>query len=225
MSLQTEKATEIKNQMTEFGLPVDESFSKPASEESIQRAASALREHDFEVKVLDTASEARAFVNSILPKDKRIFTSSSETLRLSGLDEDINASGNYQSVRQELAKLDPKTQMPEMRRLGATPDVVVGSVHAVTEDGRLVSASASGSQLGPYSAGASRAIFVVGSQKVVPDLEAALRRIQFYAYPKEDVRARAKYGIPSTLAKVLIVNSDWPTGRTTVVLVREPIGF
>lgn len=223
--MQTENATEMKGRETEFGLPIDESFSKPAAEDSIQTAASALRKHNFEVKIVDTAAEARAFVNTILPKDKRIFTSSSETLRLSGLDEDINASGVYKSVRQELSKLDPKTQLPEMRRLGATPDVVVGSVHAVTEDGRLVSGSASGSQLGPYSAGAGSAVFVVGSQKVVPDLETALRRLQFYAYPREDVRAREKYGMPSTLAKVLIMNSDWPAGRTTVVLVREPIGF
>jgi len=225
MSLQTDNAFGRNGQKTEFGLPIDDSFSRPVSEESIERAASALRKHNIEVKIVDTVAEARAFVNSVLPKDKAIFTSSSETLRVSGLDGDINASGDYQSIRRELAKLDSKSQMAEMRRLGATPDVVVGSVHAITEDGRLVAGSASGSQLGPYSAGAGRAIFVVGSQKVVPDLEAALRRLQFYSYPKEDVRARAKYGMPSTLAKILIINSDWPEGRTTVVLVREPIGF
>lgn len=210
---------------TEFGLQIDQGFSKPASEEQIQRAAAALRKHNFTVEIVDSTAAVRTYVNYILPKDQTTFTAASETLRLSGIDDDINNSGNYRPVRQQIAKLDPQAQIAERRRLGATPDVVVGSVHAVTEDGRLVAASAGGSQLGPYAAGAAKAIFVVGSQKIVPDLETAMRRIQVYSYPKEDVRARGKYGRPSALAKALIINLDWPPTRPTVVLIREPIGF
>lgn len=216
--------TEQTRTKTQFGIPIDESFAKPASEESIQRAAKALRAHNFTVEVFDTPAEARAYVNSILPKDQSILTASSETVRLSGLDEDINRSGKFNAIRPQLEKLDRNTQRAEMRRLGAAPDVVVGSVHAVTEDGRVVAASASGSQLGTYVYGAGRVIWVVGSQKVVPDIETAMRRVQLYAYPKEDIRARERYGMPSALLKVLTVNGDWP-GRVTVVLVREPIGF
>ena len=209
---------------TQFGLPIDESFAKPASEESIQKAAKALKAHNFSVEVFDTVAEARTYVNSILPKDQSISTASSETVRLSGLDEDINRSGKFNAIRPQLEKLDRNTQRAEMRRLGASPDVVVGSVHAITEDGRVVAASASGSQLGAYVSGAGRVIWVVGSQKVVPDMETAMRRVQFYAYPKEDIRAREKYGMPSAVLKVLTLNGDWP-GRTTIVLVREPIGY
>jgi hypothetical protein len=210
---------------TEFGIPIDDSFARPATEEQIQRAAESLRKHNFHVEVVDTVADARRYVGSILPKGARVLTASSETLRISGIDDDVNKSGDYESVRNELTKLDRKTQMREMRQLGATPEVILGSVHAVTEDGRLVAASASGSQLGPYSAGAEKVVFVVGSQKVVPDLETGLRRVELYAYPKEDIRARGKYGMPSMLAKVLIMNLDWPAGRSTVVITREPIGF
>jgi YkgG family uncharacterized protein len=209
---------------TQFGIPIDESFAKPASEESIQAAAKALRAHNFAVEVFDTPAEARAYVNSILPKDQSILTASSETVRLSGLDEDINRSGKFNAIRPQLEKMDRNTQRAEMRRLGSAPDVVVGSVHAVTEDGRVVAASASGSQLGAYVYGAGRVIWVVGSQKVVPDVDTAMRRVQFYAYPKEDIRAREKYGMPSALLKVLTLNGDWP-GRVTMVIVREPIGY
>jgi hypothetical protein len=209
---------------TQFGLPIDESFAKPASEESIQRAAKALKAHNFSVEVLDTVAEARAYVNSILPKDQSILTASSETVRISGLDEDINRSGRFNAIRPQLEKMDRSTQRTEMRRLGASPDVVVGSVHAVTEDGRVVAASASGSQLGAYASGAGKVIWIVGSQKVVPDIDTAMRRVQLYAYPKEDIRAREKYGMPSALLKVLTMNGDWP-GRVTLVLVRETIGY
>jgi len=216
--------TEQIETKTPFGLPIDESFAKPASEESIQRAATALRAHNFSVEVFDTLAQARAYVNSVLPNDQSILTASSETLRVSGLADDVNASGKFNAIMPQLMKLDRKTQRAEMRKLSASPDVVIGSVHAVTEDGKVVAASASGSQLGPYAGSAGKVIWVVGSQKVVPDIETAVRRVQFYSYPKEDIRAREKYGMPSALLKVLTMNGDFP-GRSTVVLVREPAGF
>jgi hypothetical protein len=216
--------TEQVQTKTQFGLPIDESFAKPASEESIQNAAKALKAHNFSVEVVDTVAQARAYVNSILPKDQTILTASSETVRLSGLDEDINRSGGFNALRPQLEKMDRSTQRAEMRKLSASPDVVVGSVHAVTEDGRVVAASASGSQLGPYAGTAGRVIWVVGSQKVVRDMDAAMRRLQYYAYPKEDIRAREKYGMPTAMLKVLTINGDFP-GRSTVVIVRETIGF
>jgi acyl-CoA hydrolase len=216
--------TEQVQTKTQHGIPIDESFAKPASEEIIQKTAAALRARNFSVEVVDTPGNARAYVNSVLPKDQTIFTASSETVNLSGLDEDINRSGRYNAIRPQMEKLDYKTQRSEMRKMGAAPDVVVGSVHAITEDGRVVAASASGSQLGPYAGSAGKVIWVVGSQKLVPDLDTAMRRLQYYAYPKEDIRARAKYGMPSALLKTLIINGDMP-GRSTIVLIREPIGF
>ena len=209
---------------TQFGLPIDESFAKPASEESIQKAAAALKAHNFAVEVVDTLAQARAYVLSILPKDQTIATASSETVALSGLGDDIDRSGNYKALRPQLQKLDRNTQRAEMRKLISSADVVVGSVHAITEDGRAVAASASGSQLGLYASAAGKVIWIVGSQKVVPDLETAMRRVQYYAYPKEDIRAREKYGMPSAVLKVLTVNGDWP-GRITIVLVREAVGY
>jgi acyl-CoA hydrolase len=217
------KAEQIQTK-TQFGIPIDESFGKAASEESLQKTAAALRTRNFAVEVVDTPADARAYVTSLLSKDQSIFTTSSETLRLSGLEEDINNSGKYNAIRPQMLKLDYKTQRAEMLKMGATPDVVVGSVHAITEDGRVVAASGSGSQLGPYAAAAGKVVWVVGSQKIVPDLDTAMRRLQYYAYPKEDARVRQKYGMPSRLMKILIVNGDMP-GRSTVVLVREPIGF
>jgi len=219
----TTKAEQIQAK-TQFGIPIDESFGKAASEESLQKTVAALRTRNFTVEVVDSPADARALVLSILPKDQSIFTATSETVNLSGLDEDINNSGKYNAIRPQMLKLDYKTQRAEMLKMGATPDVVVGSVHAITEDGRVVAASGSGSQLGPYAAAAGKVVWVVGSQKIVPDLDTAMRRLQYYAYPKEDARVRQKYGMPSGLMKILIVNGDMP-GRSTVVLIREPIGF
>ena len=107
----------------------------------------------------------------------------------------------------------------------AAPDFVVGSVSAVTEGGALVAVSASGSQLPAYAGGAGKVIWVVGGQKIVTDLAGALHRIETYAYPLEDVRARATYGRSSAINKILIVNAEPSPGRTTVLLLRKAIGF
>jgi hypothetical protein len=206
-------------------MPVDEAFAAPAPARRLERAAAALRGVGFTVHVADTVADARRIVNEILPRDKAVFTSTSETLRQSGLTEDIDESGRFKSVRAEQAEWDIRARHDEIRRTRSAPDVVVGSVHAVTEDGRLVIASASGSQLAPYASGAGQAIWVVGAQKVVADLDSARRRIETYCLPKEDVRAQQASGQCSIISEILVIGREVVPGRSTVVVVREAIGF
>lgn len=122
-------------------------------------------------------------------------------------------------------QMDRATQGREIRKMIAAPDVMVGSVAAVTSDGMLVAASATGSQLGPYASGAGRLVLVVGSQKIVPDLDAALRRIDDVVFPYEDAQVVERLGVHTILEKVLLIHGEWAAGRTTVVLVREPVGI
>ena len=216
--------------MTTSTLPRDphaasEAFATPASAERLERTASALATKGFTVEILDDVAAARARISELLPPNAAVFTAASETLRLGGIDDDINASGRYAAVKPRMHALDRTTQGAEIRRLTATPDVAVGSVSAVTEDGALVAASASGSQLPAYAGGAARVIWVIGAQKIVADLDTAFRRIESYALPLEDARARAIYGRSSAINKVLIVNAEPVPGRTTVLLVRQAIGF
>jgi L-lactate utilization protein LutC len=152
-------------------------------------------------------------------------TSTSRTLDAIGLTEEIDQSQDYQPVRPRLMQLNYQTQADEMRKIGASPDYVVGSVHAVTEQGQVLVASASGSQLGLYASGSDTVIWVVGAQKIVPDLEEGFRRINQYSYPLEDARAQAAYGMGSAINKILIVNGEFRPGRITIVLVKESLGY
>jgi len=86
-------------------------------------------------------------------------------------------------------------------------------------------ASASESQLAAYVCGAGTVIWVVGSQKIVLDRDAAFRRIYEYSFPLEDQRAREAYGIGSGVNKVLIVNREFIPDRITVILVKQELGF
>jgi hypothetical protein len=201
------------------------SFAEPASTQSLGRAAAALREHNFAVEILDDVAAARARVKELIPEGASVFTGASETLRRSGIEADINASGRYDAIRPRGQAMDRATQLAEIWRLMSSPDVIVGSVHAVTETGSLVIASASGSQLPGYAGGARRAIWVVGAQKVVPDLSTALRRVEDHCLPLESDRAMTAYGAPSAVNRLLILNAETEPGRGTVLLLREAIGF
>lgn len=200
-------------------------FADPAPAQPLERAATALTAHGFTVEILDAAAAARTRIKDLIPEGASVFTGASETLRLSGIDEDINASGRYQAIKPRVLAMDRTTRMDEIRRLLASPDVVVGSVAAVTETGSLVAASGSGSQLPSYSGGAARAIWIVGAQKVVPDLSTALRRVEDHCLPLESARTQAVHGWPSAINRLLILHAEPHPGRGTVLLLREAIGF
>ncbi len=201
------------------------SFTEPASAERLERVAAALAEKNFAVEILDDAAAARTRVKELIPEGATVFTSASETLRLSGIEEDVNQSGRYDALRPRGLAMDRATQMDEIRRMLAAPDVIVGSVAAVTETGSLVVASASGSQLPGYAGGSARMILIVGAQKVVPDLDTALRRVDEHCLPLEYKRAMEVYGGPSAVNRVLVLHAEPHPGRGTVLLLREAAGF
>ena len=175
--------------------------------------------------IVETGADASRLALGLIPDGAEVFTATSQTLEEIGLTAEIDASTRLRSVRSVLKQMDMATQWHEMRVLGARPDVIVGSVHAITEQGEVVVASASGSQLGPYASGAGKVIWVVGSQKIVPSLDEAMRRIREYALPLEDERAQLAYGQGSFIGKELIFYREYLADRVHVILVKEKLGF
>ncbi len=149
---------------------------------------------------------------------------SSRTVDELGIGEALVERDEYVALRPMIWSMDRATQGKQIRQLGSAPDVMVGSAHAITADGQIVTASASGSQVTAYAGGAGKVVYVVGTQKLVPDLDAAFRRIEDYVFPLEDARAQVAYGMHSAINQLLIVRGDRP-GRTSVVLVKDAIGF
>jgi LUD domain len=207
-------------------MTVDEQGGKGAGVVAgrLDEVATALRTHNIEAVVVEDGEEARAFVLGLIPQGAEVHAGKSKTLEDIGIYAELMESGRYDAVRPRMAAMDRATQGREIRKLAAAPDFMLGSVAAITADGTLVAASATGSQLGAYAAGAGRLILVVGSQKVVPDLDAAMRRIREVVFPWENDRVRERLGVDTALEKVLLILGEWRPGRTTVVLVREPVG-
>jgi len=200
-------------------------LTRTADDKAVAAVAAALEAHNIEAVVVDTAAEARQAVLDRLTDGAEVHWGKSKTLEDLGLVAELTESGRWDPIRPRYLAMDRATQGREIRKLISAPDVMLGSVAAVTIDGALVAASATGSQLAGYASGAGRLILVVGAQKIVPDLPAAMVRIQDVVFPWEDARVHEQVGVHTQLQRVLVIYGEWMAGRTTVILVREPLGI
>lgn len=199
-------------------------FAKLASDAQIERVAKALEANGMKVLIAEDGEQAKRLVLDLVPQGAEVYANQSKSLEKIGLTAEFDKSGRYDAVRPKVFSLDRRTQASKIRKLRSSPDYIVGSVHAVTESGQVLTASGGGSQLAPYAYGATKVIWVVGAQKIVSDLNEGFRRIEEYSYPLEDARMYEAYNAHSSVNKILIVNRDAP-GRITVVLVKEELGF
>lgn len=200
-------------------------FTQLASEDRISRVVKALEANGMKTFVVETGEEAKKLVLDMVPQGAEVYANQSQTLDKLGLRAEFDESGHYDAIRPKVLKLDRKTQADEIRRLRSAPDYIVGSVHAITETGQVLASSFGGSQLGAYAYGAAKVIWVVGTQKLVKNLDEGFRRIDEYSYPLEDARLLAALGIHSAVGKTLIVNREVVSGRVTVILVKEELGY
>ena len=199
-------------------------FAKLASEAQIQKMTKALEANGIKVLIAETGEEAKNMVLGLVPQGAEVYSNMSKTLDTLGLSAEFDKSGRYNAVRPRVLALDRKTQADEIRKIRTIPDYIVGSVHAITEAGEVLTASGTGSQISSYAYGAGKVIWVVGTQKIVSDLNEGFRRIKEYSHPLEDARMQEAYGVNSSLNKILVLSRDMP-GRITIVLVKEELGF
>ncbi|MBX4198099.1 lactate utilization protein [Candidatus Parcubacteria bacterium] len=197
----------------------------PASE-IVTKTIEALKANGINAQAVKNGEEAKQKVLEMIPEGSQVMTMTSVTLDTLGISQVLNESGKYESVKKILGTLDSKTQAREKRALGAVPDYAVGSVHGVTEDGHLIIASNTGSQLPAYAYGAGKVIWVVGTHKIVKDFDTAMNRLYTHTLPLESERAKKAYGMPgSNVSKMLVINKEVAPDRLHLIFVPEALGF
>ncbi len=201
-------------------------WNKPASNKVIDKTIKALKTNGISAVVVDSLEEAKKQILASIPQDAEVMTNTSVTLDESGIAKEINESGRYNAVKPKLFSLDRKTHNNQMQKMGAGPDYVLGSVHAITEDGKVLIASNSGSNIPNNAYGATNVIWVVGSQKIVKDLDTGMKRLYEHTLPLESERAKKAYGVPgSFVSKLLIINKEPNPERIKMFLVKSPVGY
>ena len=200
-------------------------FSELASDEQIKRTVQALEANGINALVAENAEDAKRLFFELVPEESEVFLGASVTLETLGIQEEVDKSGRFDALRPRMFAMDRATQGREIRKMISAPDYAAGSVHAVTEDGHVLIASNTGSQLGPYASGAGKIVWVVGAQKIVKDLNEGMKRIEEYVVPLEEEHMQTLYKIGTAVNKLLIINKEIRPGRITLIIVKEQIGF
>jgi acyl-CoA hydrolase len=199
-------------------------FTALPDEGTLAETVAGLEGHGISVEVVDDLDLARESALARMPEGSSVMTNPSVTLQSTGIVRAVDEGERYDSARTKVLALDRETQLQVIKATMGQPDFALGSVHAITRDGTLVIASALGSQLASYAWGAANVIFVVGAQKLVPDLDAARDRIYEHSLKLEDARTLEAYGQNSRVGKILEIHQEDP-GRIHVVLIRAVVGF
>jgi hypothetical protein len=193
--------------------------------EVIEKTMKVLDEHGFHTQLVQTEEEAKKAVLVLLPKGSEVFTLASQTAIKIGITDAIDEGDEYISLRKKFMGLQDPSQAKERRMMGAAPDYAIGSVHAVTEDGALLIASNTGSQLSASAYGSEHLIYVIGVQKIVKNLDDGLKRIYEYSLPMESKRMQAAHGVDSDVKKILIIEKPNHMQDMQIIFINEDIGF
>ena len=205
---------------------IDESLDELASEETIQETVENLESNGFEVIVIDSADDALTELQSLIPAEASVMNGHSTTLEEIGFDEYLSDGDHeWESLPDKIWSIDDDAKRQAARRESQTADYFLGGINGISQTGELVAADRSGSRIGAYPFAASNVVIVSGANKIVPTLEDALNRLETVAYPLENERAKEAYGVDSAIAKQLILRQELEEGRTTVVLIREHLGY
>ncbi|WP_256290632.1 lactate utilization protein [Halobellus inordinatus] len=205
---------------------IDATLDEQADEETIEETVENLEANGFDVAVVDSADEALETLQSHIPAGASVMNGHSTTLEEVGFAEYLTEGDHeWESLPDEIWSIDDDAERQAARRESQTADYFLGGINAISQTGELVAADRSGSRIGAYPFAASNVVIVSGVNKIVPTLEDALDRLESVAYPLENERAKEAYGVESAIAKQLIFRQELEDGRTTVVLVRDQLGY
>ena len=203
-----------------------EKWAEVADEDAIEKTTQAVKNRGIEVIRVKDHKEALQKIKEILPKGAEVMTGGSTTLSEIGFTSLLKSGKHpYNNLKDKLlAEKDPQRQA-ELRGKSVTAEYFLGSVHAVSQNGEIVIASASGSQLPAYAFSSPNVIWIVGAQKITKNLDEAMQRVREYVLPLEDARMK-KEGYPgSTIGKLLIFEREVMPRKITLILVKEKLGF
>jgi len=201
-------------------------WEKMPDDSKINEAAAALKMNGFEVILFENKEQALTCLKMLIPKGSEVMVGGSATLEEIGFSEYL-AKGNHGwiNLHAETCKECDEAKRAEARRKTVTAEYFVGGINAITIRGALVACDMSGSRVGAYPYAAKNLIVVSGTNKLTNDLHEAFARVREHAYPLTNQLTTKKFGFTCGMAKWVILEKETIEGRTTVILVKEKLGF
>jgi len=192
----------------------------------VAETVKAVQNRGIQVMLAENGARALLIIQSLIPPGSEVMNGSSTTLIEIGY-EDLLKSGKagWKDLHSVITAENDEKKRAELRRKSVAADYFVSGANAIARTGEIVACDASGSRVGAWPFAAGHLIIVSGVNKIVPTLDDALRRIREYAYPLENARAMKAYGTPSVIGKCVILANEKTPGRTTLILVKEALGY
>ena len=135
----------------------------------------------------------------------------------------------WKNLHEEILAEKDQAKAAVLRRESMTADYFLSSVTAVTEEGDITVCDLTGSRVGAFNYAAGNLLIVIGSNKIVPTYDDAVKRTYDYCLPIESARVRIAYKVPaSSINNFVAIRGPNPwgaPGRIHVVIVKESLGF
>jgi len=202
-----------------------EKYDSRPSKKELEETVNNLEENGFNVKVVETGEKALEEIKGLVEDDSSVMIGHSTTLEQIEFVDYLNeGEHDWHNVYGEVFSIDDDEKRAKKRREAQASDYFLGSVNAISKTGELVAADLSGSRVGAYPFAAGNVVIVSGTNKIMGDLDSARDRLWEYAYRFENERAQEAYGVESAVAKELTYRQE-TEGRTTIVLIKEELGY
>jgi L-lactate utilization protein LutC len=201
-------------------------WTQLASTEKLEKTQENLRNHNIESMVVNSGAEALAEIKKRIPAGAEVMTGSSTTLNQIGFSEYFESGDHgWRNMHHEITREDEDAKRSELRRSSVTADYYLASPNAISETGAIIAADATGSRVGAFPYAAKHLILVVGTHKIVPDIETGIQRVREHVFPLEDKRLLDAYGMNSSINKWAVIERETDPNRILVIFVNEVLGF
>lgn len=201
-------------------------WNKITSENEIKKTIEAIEKRGIKVHLVANKKEALEKIKKLVPIGAEVMNGSSTTLIEIGFVDYLKTTKHgWKNLHEQIFSETDRTKQGDLRRKAVTAEYFLSSMNAIAQTGELVATDQSGSRVSAFPFAAKKLVLVSGVNKIVPTLQDAIKRIEEYALPLENERAKAVYGFGSRLGKTVILHYDIIPDRTTLILVKENLGF
>jgi L-lactate utilization protein LutB len=211
--------------------PVKEWWIDERAKKTVER----LEAHDFKALYVKSKEEASKEIWKHITPQTRVGTPGAMTIRELGILDRIEAKGNlvYDHWKPGLSK----EKNLDVRKSQMTCDLLLSSVNAVTMNGELVNIDGIGNRVNAMNFGPGKVILVAGYNKIVEDVQEAIKRIKNVAAPINARRLNAdvpcaKLGkcvdcnVPGRICRIIVIQERRPSlTDMLIILVGEELGY
>jgi L-lactate utilization protein LutB len=205
----------------------------------LESCKNALEKNNFEVFLADTPDDARDIIlQEIFPKTvaKSVSWGDSLSLYSTGV-LDVMKQNPEIHVIETFDDTVPREEIIERRRQALLVDLFFAGANAVTQDGTLVNLDMVGNRVGAITFGPRCVVIVAGRNKIVSDLDEAMKRVKNIAAPINAIRHRIKTPCVKTAVCMdckspdricntwTITEKSYPKGRIKIVLINRDLGL